>query len=45
MNMEIEELRKQCKRFFWCESIPVFQELFDIYVKFFFMAVIHHNYD
>jgi len=45
MNMEIEELRKQCKRFFWCESIPVCQELLYIYVKFFFEAVIQHNYD
>jgi hypothetical protein len=43
--MEIEELRRQCKRFFMCESIPLCQELLDVYANFFFEAVVKHNYD
>lgn len=43
--MKIEELRKQCKRFFWCDSIIVCQELLDIYANFFFEAVINNKYD
>lgn len=43
--MEIEELRKQCKRFFWCENIKVCQELLDVYANFFFEGVMKHNYE
>lgn len=43
--MKLEELRRKCKRFFWCESVSDCQELFDIYADFFFEAVINHNYD
>ena len=43
--MEIEKLRLQCKRFFWCDSIPVCQELLDVYANFFFEAIVKHNYD
>lgn len=42
--MKIEELRKQCKRLFWCDSITVCQELLDIYANFFFEAVINNKY-
>ena len=38
-------IKKTMQTLFWCESIPVCQELLYIYVKFFFEAVIHHNYD
>ena len=41
--MELEELRKRCKQFFWCESIEDCQKLLDIYVEFFFAAVMNHN--
>ncbi len=43
--MEIKELRRQCKRFFWCDKISVCQELLDVYANFFFEAVVNHNYD
>lgn len=43
--MILEELRRQCKRFFWCNSIIDCQELLDMYANFFFEAVINHNYD
>ncbi|KOY52409.1 DUF5677 domain-containing protein [Polaribacter dokdonensis] len=43
--MEIEELRRQCKHFFWCDTIPICQELLDVYANFFFEAVVNHNYD
>jgi len=42
-KMEIEELRKQCKRFFWCETISDCQELLNIYIEFFFQAVLKHH--
>lgn len=41
--MELEELRKRCKKFFWCESIQDCQELLDIYIEFFYAAVMNHN--
>jgi hypothetical protein len=43
--MKLEELRMQCKRFFWCESVGDCQELLDIYADFFFETVLNHNYD
>lgn len=43
--MKIEELRQQCKRFFWCENTQVCQELLDIYANFFFEGVMKHNYE
>jgi hypothetical protein len=43
--MELEELRRQCKRFFVCDTINDCQELLDIYANFFFEAVVNHNYD
>ncbi|WP_396145525.1 hypothetical protein [Flavobacterium sp.] len=44
--MELEELRRKCKRFFWCETISDCQDLLDIYIDFLFQAVdIHHDED
>lgn len=43
--MDTDELRSQCTRFFMCESIPLCQELLDVYANFFFEAVVNHNYD
>ncbi len=43
--MKLEELRKQCKRFFWCDTIEICQELLDVYANFFFEAVTNHNYN
>lgn len=43
--MNQEELRKQCKRFFWCESVQDCQELLDIYIEFFFEAIMNHDED
>jgi len=41
--MNKEELRKECERFFWCKTIEDCQALLDIYIEFFFNAVINHD--
>ena len=38
--MEIDELRRKCNRFFWCETISDCKDLLDIYAEFFFQAVL-----
>ena len=44
MEINQDELRKLCKRFFWCETISDCQELLNIYIEFFFQVVeIHHK--
>lgn len=41
--MNQEELRKHCKRFFWCHSIADAQDLLTIYCEFLFNAVFNHH--
>ncbi|WP_369765400.1 hypothetical protein [Flavobacterium sp. WC2429] len=41
--MERDELIKQCKRFFNCETIFDCQDLLNIYIEFFFQAVLKHH--
>ena len=41
--MTQDELRKQCKRFFWCHSIADAQDLLTIYCEFLFNAVYNHH--
>lgn len=43
--MNQEQLRKECKKFFWCETISDCQDLLDIYAEFFFDAIMNHNED
>lgn len=43
--MNQEQLRKECKKFFWCETISDCQDLLDIYTEFFFDAIMNHNED
>lgn len=43
--MEIEELRRRCKRFFWCETISDCRDLLDIYAEFFFQAAVKHHHE
>lgn len=43
--METEELRRKCKRFFWCESISDCKDLLDIYAEFFFEAAVKHHHE
>jgi hypothetical protein len=42
-QMEREELRKQCKIFFNCETISDCQDLLNIYIEFFFQTVLKHH--
>jgi hypothetical protein len=41
--MTQEELRKVCKKYFWCESIEDCQALLDIYINFMFDVVLNHD--
>lgn len=41
--MERDELRKQCKRYFNCETISDCQDLLNIYIEFFFQTVLKHH--
>lgn len=45
MEINQDELRKLCKRFFWCETITDCQELLNIYIEFFFQVVENQHQD
>lgn len=45
MEINQEELRKQCKKFFWCETISDCQDLLEIYIECFFQVVQNHHND